>query len=78
MKHSKKFISVLVVCVMLITSFSAPFSVFAASGVTEEQWNTLVSALKSETVADANFTGSQNSYTVSDPDGDVLAHALSP
>lgn len=75
MKHSKKFISVLVVCVMLITSFSAPFSVFAASGVTEEQWNTLVSALKSETVADANFTGSQNSYTVSDPDGDVLAAA---
>ena len=75
MKRTKKWISILLTAVMLMTSFSAAFTAFAASGVTEEQWNALVQAMQNESVAGAVFPGSQNAYTVQDSDGSVLAAA---
>ena len=74
MKMTKKVLSVLLAVVMLMSSMSVCFGTFAAGGTpTDAQWNTLVAALKNDSVKGAAFSGSANNYTVDDPDGKVLA-----
>ncbi len=76
MKVTKKLLSVLLAVVMIMTSMSVCFGTvsFAAGGTpSEAQWNTLVAALKYDSVKNASFSGSANNYTVDDPDGKVLA-----
>ena len=72
---SKKLLSVLLAVVMLMSSMSVCFGTisFAAGGnATDAQWNTLINALKNDTVKGASFSGSANDYTVRDPDGKIL------
>ncbi len=74
MKSTKKWISVLLSVALLVMSFSAGFSAMAAAtGVSEEQWNTLITALKNENVASVSYAGTDGNYTLGDPDGSVLA-----
>ncbi len=76
MKTTKKFLSVLLAVVMLMTSMSVCFGTvsFAAGGTaTDAQWNTLAAALANDTVKGAAFTGSTNNKTVDDPDGKIIA-----
>lgn len=74
MKTSKKILSVLLAVIMVMSCVSVSFTSFAAaSGVNATQWNTLVDALKNDTVANATFSGATNNYSVDDPDGSILA-----
>ena len=76
MKISKKALSLLLAVIMVITSISVCFGSisFAAGGTpTEKQWNDLASALANDSIMNATFSGSANNYTVTDPDGKVLA-----
>lgn len=73
---SKKALSLLLALVMIMTSMSVGFGTIAsaaATGVTSDQWNTLEGALNNDTVKNASFSGSENNYTVEDPDGKILA-----
>ncbi len=76
MKITKKVLSVLLAVVMIMSSMSVCFGTisFAAGGsATDAQWNTLINALKNDTVKGATFSGSANNYTVNDPDGKIVA-----
>lgn len=73
---SKKTLSLLLALVMIMTSMSVCFgtiSFAAGKDATTAQWNTLINALKNETVKKASFSGTENDYTVSDADGKILA-----
>lgn len=78
MKSTKKVLSIVLSVLMILSTVTCSFVAFAAAkGVTAEQYQALADAVKSETVAQAcaAATGSQNSYTIEDPDGSVLAAA---
>ena len=72
MKKTKKCLSVLLSIALILTSVSAGLTAFAASGVSEDQWSALMSALRNETVASVGYTGTDGNYVLSDPDGSVL------
>lgn len=72
MKKTKKCLSVLLSIALILTSVSAGLTAFAASGVSEEQWTTLIDTLKNDNVASVGYTGTDGNYVLSDPDGSVL------
>ncbi|MBR2716047.1 MAG: hypothetical protein IKB73_07585, partial [Ruminococcus sp.] len=70
---SKKLLSVLLAVVMIMTSMSVCFGSVAFAAGTDVDVTALANALKFDSVKNATFSGSANDYTVSDPDGKVLA-----
>lgn len=74
---SKKSLSVLLAVIMIMSSMSVAFGsvTFAAGGsVSDAKWNEFIAALKNDTVKNASFnTSSANNYTVTDPDGKIIA-----
>ena len=79
---SKKLLSVLLAFVMVVSTvsvcfgsivFTAPTASAAGGTATDAQWNTLAAALANDTVKGATFSGAANDYTVSDPDGKIIA-----
>ena len=78
MKSTKKVLSIVLSVLMILSTVTCSFVAFAAAkGVTAQQYQALADAVKNEKVAQAcaAATGSQNSYTIEDPDGSVLAAA---
>lgn len=69
----KRIISVVLVMTMLMSMLCSGFVSSAAA--TDAQWNTLIAALKNDTVKNAQFTGSANSMETDDSDGSILAAA---
>ena len=73
---SKKSLSVLLAVIMIMTSMSVCFGTisFAAdTNATDAQWSALASALQTDAVKNANFTGDKYNKTVNDPNGDLIA-----
>ncbi|MBR5826053.1 MAG: hypothetical protein IKY78_03095 [Clostridia bacterium] len=79
---SKKLLSVLLAFVMVVSTvsvcfgsivFTAPTASAAGGTATDAQWNALAAALANDTVKGATFSGATNDYTVSDPDGKIIA-----
>ena len=70
---SKKALSLLLAVVMVMTSMSVCFGTVAFAAGKDVSVTDLANALKFDSIKNATFTGSANNYTVSDPDGKVLA-----
>ncbi|MEE1320224.1 MAG: hypothetical protein UHM85_01655 [Acutalibacteraceae bacterium] len=76
-KLSMKSLSVLLAVVMIMSSMSVCFGTvtYAAGGsVSDSNWNSFIDLLKNDTVKNASFTSTTaNNYTVTDPDGKIIA-----
>lgn len=70
---SKKLLSVLLAVIMIMTSMSVCFGTVSFAAASDTQWNTLVSALKYDSVKNMSYSGSAGSYTLTDTDGKVLS-----
>ncbi len=73
---SKKSLSLLLAVVMIMTSMSVCFgtiSFAAATGASDAEWNALATALQTNAVKNASFSGNKYNKTVADPDGDLIA-----
>ena len=70
---SKKLLSVLLAVIMIMTSMSVCFGTVAFAGGQDVSVTALANALKYNSIKEASFSGSANDYTVSDPDGKILA-----
>ncbi|MBQ3136972.1 MAG: hypothetical protein IJB74_05750 [Clostridia bacterium] len=70
---SKKLLSVLLAVIMIMTSMSVCFGTVSFAAGKDVDVTALADALKYDSIKNASFSGSANNYTVSDPDGKVLA-----
>lgn len=70
MRMTKKLISILLTVCMLMTVVSISFTSFAA--VTDAQWNTLIEALKKDTVKNVTYTTNGNAVTINGAHPDVI------
>ncbi len=70
---SKKLLSVLLAVIMIMTSMSVCFGTVSFAAGKDVDVTALANALKYDSIKNATFSGSANNYTVSDPDGKVLA-----
>ena len=71
--NSTRLLSLFLSLLMALSTFSIlTVEAFAAGegSVTDEQWNALADALRSDNVKYANYNGT-NTVTVDDPSGDV-------
>lgn len=73
MKATKKLLSVLLAVIMIMTSMSVCFGTVSLAAGKDVDVTALANALKFDSIKNATFSGTQNNYTVSDPDGKVLA-----
>lgn len=73
MKVTKKLLSVLLAVIMIMTSMSVCFGTVSLAAGKDVDVTALANALKFDSIKNATFSGTQNNYTVSDPDGKVLA-----
>ena len=72
-RTSKKLLSVLLAVVMIMSTMSVCFGTISFAAGKDVDVTTLANALKFDSIKNATFTGSANNYSVSDPDGKVLA-----
>ncbi len=72
-KTSKKLLSVLLAVMMIMTSISVCFGSISFAAGQDVSVTALANALKFDSIKNATFSGAANNYTVSDPDGKVLA-----